>query len=104
MAWGVRNLISTQACCLGKRDEFEDWSEKNIREPIRYDALTFLGLSRAWRYGVNLCINHVHGAQRLLVWRLTRVVPHRLLELGGRGNNRLRVGGLRTRGDARGAS
>ena len=38
------------ACCLGKRDEFEDWSEKNIREPIRYDALTFLGLSRAWRY------------------------------------------------------
>ena len=38
------------ACCLGKRDEFEDWSEKAIREPIRYDALTFLGLSRAWRY------------------------------------------------------
>ena len=38
------------ACCLGKRDEFEDWSEKDIREPIRYDALTFLGLSRAWRY------------------------------------------------------
>ena len=37
------------ACCLGKQGEFEDWSEKNIREPIRYDALTFLGLSRAWR-------------------------------------------------------
>jgi len=38
------------ACCLGKQDQFEDWSEKAIREPIRYDALTFLGLSRAWRY------------------------------------------------------
>ena len=38
------------ACCLGKQEEFEDWSEKAIREPIRYDALTFLGLSRAWRY------------------------------------------------------
>ena len=38
------------ACCLGKQDEFEDWSERAIRDPIRYDALTFLGLSRAWRY------------------------------------------------------
>ena len=37
------------ACCIGKRDEFEDWSEKAIREPIRYDALTFLGPTRAWR-------------------------------------------------------
>ena len=50
------------ACCFGQQDAFEDWSEKSIREPIRYDALTFLGLSRAWRYACfSVHMSHRHA-------------------------------------------
>ena len=51
-------LVALGLQCAGKLEDYKflnafgNWFDKSIFEPIVHDPLTFLGLSRAWRYSV----------------------------------------------------